>query len=51
MPYAALNVVANHAAGRGDSKIGIQFATLEDILCETMVRVRRIIEMICLEGK
>lgn len=51
LPYAAINVVANHAAGRGDSKIGIQFATLEDILCETMVRVRRIIEMICLEGK
>jgi len=51
LPYAALNVVANHAAGRGDSKLGIQFATLEDILCETMVRVRRIIEMICLEGK
>jgi len=51
LPYAAINVVANHAAGRGDSALGIQFASLEDILRESMERVRRIIEMICLEDR
>ena len=51
LPYAAITVVANHAAGRGDSKLGIQFASLEDILRESMERVRRIIEMICIDGK
>ncbi|MBI4987576.1 MAG: S-methyl-5'-thioinosine phosphorylase [Rhodocyclales bacterium] len=48
LPYAAITVVSNHAAGRGDSKLGIQFAALEDILRESMERVRRIIEMICI---
>ena len=51
LPYAAITVVSNHAAGRGDSKLGIQFASLEDILHESMERVRRIIEMICIEPK
>lgn len=51
LPYAAITVVSNHAAGRGDSKLGIQFAALEDILRESMERVRRIIEMICIEAR
>jgi 5'-methylthioinosine phosphorylase len=51
LPYAAITVVSNHAAGRGESKLGIQFASLEDILRESMERVRRIIEMICLDGE
>jgi 5'-methylthioadenosine phosphorylase len=51
LPYAAITVVANHAAGRGDSKLGIRFSSLEDILRESLERVRRIIEMICLDGK
>lgn len=51
LPYAAITVVSNHAAGRGDSRLGIQFASLEDILKESMERVRRIIEMICIEPK
>lgn len=51
LPYAAITVVSNHAAGRGDSKLGIQFAALEDILRESMERVRRIIEMICIETR
>jgi 5'-methylthioinosine phosphorylase len=51
LPYAAITVVSNHAAGRGDSTLGIQFATLEDILRESMERVRRIIEMICIEPR
>jgi 5'-methylthioinosine phosphorylase len=37
--------------GRGDSTLGIQFASLEDILRESMERVRRIIEMICIEPR
>lgn len=51
LPYAAITVVANHAAGRGDSKLGIRFANLEDILRESMERVRRILEMVCIDGK
>jgi 5'-methylthioadenosine phosphorylase len=46
LPYAAMTVVANHAAGRGDSKFAIRFARLEDILRESMGRVRNIIEMV-----
>lgn len=51
LPYAAITVVANHAAGRGDSKLGIQFASLEDILRESMERVRRIVEMVCIDPR
>ncbi|MDR2239994.1 MAG: S-methyl-5'-thioinosine phosphorylase [Zoogloeaceae bacterium] len=47
LPYAAITVVSNHAAGRGESKLGIRFASLDEILCQTMERVRRIVEMIC----
>ena len=44
VPYAAINVVANHAAGRGDSTHGIHFESLEQVLQEAMGRVRTIIE-------
>lgn len=44
VPYAAINVIANHAAGRGDSANGIHFESLEVVLQEAMVRVRSIIE-------
>ncbi len=44
IPYAAINVVANHAAGRGDSLNGIHFESLEQVLQEAMGRVRTIIE-------
>jgi 5'-methylthioadenosine phosphorylase len=47
LPYAALCVVANWAAGRADSRHGIKFDSLEAVLQEAMVRVRRIIEGIC----
>lgn len=49
LPYAAITVVANHAAGRGESRLAIQFAALEDILRESMERVRKIIERTCVE--
>ncbi len=44
LPYAAINVVANHGAGRGDSANGIHFASLEHVLQEAMGRVKVIIE-------
>jgi 5'-methylthioadenosine phosphorylase len=49
LPYAALCVVANWAAGRADSAHGIRFDTLEAVLQLSMVRVRRIIEGFCAE--
>ena len=33
LPYAAISVVANHAAGRGDSANGIRFESLERASC------------------
>lgn len=44
LPYAAIAVVANHAAGRGSSRDGIRFEDLEATLQEAMQRVRLIIE-------
>ncbi len=45
--YAALAVVVNHAAGRGDSRDGIAFAQIEAILQASMERVRAIVEGVC----
>lgn len=47
LPYAALCVVSNWAAGRGDSARGIKFDNLEAVLHLAMARVRRIIEGVC----
>lgn len=47
MPYAALCVVANWAAGRADSLHEIKFESLEAVLQLAMTRVRRIIEGLC----
>ncbi len=44
VPYAAINVVANHAAGRGSSTHGIHFESLEQVLHEAMGQVRSVIE-------
>lgn len=44
IPYAAISLVANHAAGRGSSSAGIHFESLEQVLHEAMGRVRSIIE-------
>lgn len=44
VPYAAINLVANYAAGRADSQHGISFDTIEAVLQESMGRVRSIIE-------
>jgi 5'-methylthioadenosine phosphorylase len=44
LPYAAINVVANHAAGRGSSANGIHFESLEHVLQQAMGQVKAIIE-------
>lgn len=44
LPYAAISVIANHAAGRGSSANGIRFESLEHVLQEAMGRVKAIIE-------
>ena len=45
--YAAINVVANHAAGRGSSEKAISFEQIEAVLHESMVRVRRVLGGFC----
>jgi 5'-methylthioadenosine phosphorylase len=46
LPYAAISVVANHAAGRGTSANGIRFEALESVLQEAMGRVKQVIETV-----
>ena len=43
LEYAAIAVVANHAAGRGESRQAISLAAMEVVLKEAMARVRKII--------
>lgn len=47
LPYAAIQVVANHAAGRGESRNGIQMSAIEETLREAMGRVRNILQHLC----
>ena len=44
VPYAAISVVSNFAAGRADSLEGISFDSIQGVLVESMGRVRTIIE-------
>jgi len=46
LEYAAIAVVANHAAGRGESAHGVELKRIEAVLEQTMGRVRRIIEQL-----
>lgn len=50
VPYAALTVVANWAAGRADSAQAIHFENVEAVLHVAMVKVRKIIEHFCATG-
>ena len=43
LPYAALAVVVNHAAGRGDSKLAISTVEIGRTLETSMQRVRELI--------
>lgn len=47
LPYAAVNVVVNFAAGRASSEHGIHFDSIEPILQESMVRVRNLLDHLC----
>lgn len=44
VPYAAISVVANFAAGRADSRDGISFEAIQGVLHLSMGQVRTIIE-------
>jgi 5'-deoxy-5'-methylthioadenosine phosphorylase len=48
--YAAVSVVANWAAGRGDSASQIRFDALEQVLTLGLGRVRSILEKLCEVG-
>ncbi|HEY5763708.1 MAG TPA: S-methyl-5'-thioinosine phosphorylase [Rhodocyclaceae bacterium] len=45
LPYAAINVVANYAAGRGDSSQAIRLDAIQPILDESMGRVRQLLQV------
>jgi 5'-methylthioadenosine phosphorylase len=47
LEYAAIAVVANYAAGRGDSERAIALDKIQVILDEALGRVRKIIEKLC----
>lgn len=47
IPYAVVCVVANWAAGRGDSASSIRFEQIEAVLHESMGKVRSVIEHLC----
>ncbi len=44
LDYAALGVIVNHAAGRGDSKNAIRLDDLDHVMNATIVRAVRIVE-------
>jgi len=50
LEYAALAVVANHAAGRGDSASAVSLEAIEAVLEQAMRRVRCVIEKVCEES-
>jgi len=47
VPYAAICVVANWAAGRGDSAHAISFDKIEAVLQQSLGKARRIVEHLC----
>ena len=50
VPYAAVCVVANWAAGRATSVDGIAFGNIESTLRESMQKVRAVLEQLCRSG-
>jgi 5'-methylthioadenosine phosphorylase len=44
LAYAAIAVVVNHAAGRGESAGGVKLEGIEQMLHQTIARARRVIE-------
>ncbi len=50
LAYAAIAVVVNHAAGRGESRAGIRLERIERTLHATIARARRIVEELVARG-
>jgi|SRR5450631_2533014 5'-methylthioinosine phosphorylase len=50
LPYASLSVVVNHAAGRGDSRLRVELAQLDQVLEQTIMRAVRVLEFAVGEG-
>lgn len=46
LPYAAVTIVVNHAAGRGESRHGIQLEMLEKVVAQGMARVIKILSAV-----
>jgi 5'-methylthioadenosine phosphorylase len=46
LDYATIAVIANSAAGRADSRHGVRLEQIEQVLQESLARVRRIIEQL-----
>jgi 5'-methylthioinosine phosphorylase len=51
LEYAAIAVVANYAAGRGDSEHAVPLGKIQAVLDEAMGRVRRVIAKLCEQEK
>jgi 5'-methylthioadenosine phosphorylase len=51
LEYAAIAVVANYAAGRGDSEHAVPLDRIQAVLDEAMGRVRRVIAKLCEQQK
>ncbi|MDR1064153.1 MAG: S-methyl-5'-thioinosine phosphorylase [Azoarcus sp.] len=47
LPYAAINVVVNYAAGRETSMQGIHLESIEQVLQDAMLRVRKVLARLC----
>lgn len=50
LPYAVLAVVANHAAGRGESRESISIQAMEGVLAQAMMRVRQVLVALLTAG-
>ncbi|MBE0614184.1 MAG: S-methyl-5'-thioinosine phosphorylase [Burkholderiales bacterium] len=50
LDYATIAVVANFAAGRGDSLRGIRLEDIEQVLQQSLARVRRVIERLAADA-
>ena len=47
LPFAAISVVSNHAAGRGASAENVHFERIENVLQDAMTRVRKVLVRLC----
>lgn len=50
LAYAAIAVVVNHAAGRGESAAGVRLEGIEHVLRQAIARARRVLEALAALG-